>query len=193
VVERELRALAARCYLLAWGDGHHPKSYAIQKDYTRWDDGEVGTKMLPVAAQSGNQNAPKWEQNGAQSGNQNAPHNNQENQKRTESHDSASGGTLRERYERQYQEATNKIAVIGELFSLLLGGEPDYRRLGAMAKGLNSGGKLMDLIIDASKQRISDDPHDYLAGMVKRCKADVRPGRLGQADINSARDGKLKL
>lgn len=193
LVERELRELARRRYILAWGDAHHPKTYGVQKDYTVWDGKEVGTKSLPLDADkvgtkslpSGNQIAPKV---GTKS-----LHTKEKKEKNTESHDSAASGTLRERYERQYQEATNKIAVIGELFSLLLGGEPDYRRLGAMAKGLNSGGKLMDLIIDASKQRISDDPHDYLAGMVKRHKTESRFGRNGQADLNSAAKGTVVI
>jgi phage replication O-like protein O len=193
VVERELRDLTQRRYILAWGDGHHPKTYAIQKDYTRWDDGEVGTKMLPLAAQSGNQNAPKWEPNGSKVGTKMLTTiTTIQKPEATESHDSAPHGTLRDRYERQYQEASNKVAVIGELFSLLLGCAPNHRRLGAMAKGLNSGGKLMDLIIEASRQRISDDPHDYLAAMIKRQATEAKYApRQTQADHNSARNGRL--
>jgi hypothetical protein len=112
-------------------------------------------------------------------------------EKDTESHDSAPGGTLRERYERKYQEASNKPAVIGELFSEALGREPNYKRLGAMTKGLGSGGKMIDLIIEASRFHITDDPHDYLAGMIKRQQARPAGGYKTQADHNSAGRGRL--
>jgi len=196
LVSRELGRLVKRHIITAWGDDHHPKQFGIQKDYTRWlddDPPEVSTNQgtLDPAKVSTNRGSSVYQSVDEVSTNQGTTK--ASKAKSTESHDSAASGTLRERFERKYQEAPNKTAVIGELFSLLLGGEPDYRRLGAMAKGLNSGGKLMDLIIDASKQRISDDPHDYLAGMVKRHKTDARFGRNGQADLNTAAKGTVVI
>lgn len=193
-IARELGRLAARHIVREWGDNHHPKQYGIQKDYTRWVvDEKVSTKRLTlfeakvstIPFQSVNDSVPKVSTDLL-------PIKYQEYQE-TEPNGSAPGGTLRDRFEHKYQEATNKVAVIGELFSLLLGGTPDHRRLGAMAKGLNSGGKLMDLIIEASRQRISDDPHDYLAGMIKHHKTDGRWGRAGQADMNSGKSGRMVL
>jgi len=180
VIQRDLRDLAKRRYILAWGDNHHPKTFAIQKDYEQWDEGEVGTKMLPLRresvnrdaptpGQSGNQTVPKWEPYGSKVGTKTLPtittstNTTRPIPEETEPHGS---GTLRDRFEKKYHDATNKTAVIGELFSLLLGHEPDFRRLGGMAKRLNSGGKLMDFIIDAAKRRITDNPHDYLDGMI---------------------------
>lgn len=198
MVERELRELARRRYLLAWGDNHHPKTFGIQKDYTQWDSNDapptkVGTKMLTLVEQSGNQNAPKWEPNSSKVGtkmlttNTTTTNTTEQIPEETEPHGS---GTLRDRFEAKYRAATNKTAVVGELFSLLLGGTPDYRRLGSMAKRLNSGGRLLDLIIDASKHRISDDPHDYLDRMVsnavKRNRADQVPVVLANGQTVSA-------
>jgi phage replication O-like protein O len=195
VVARELRDLAKRRYIVAIGDIHHAKVYRLQKDYQRWDDGKVytdwltaqGAKCIPIGAQVYTDPLTEVYTDPLTTITKITTTKNQEG---SESHDSASGGTLRDRFEAKYKTAPNKIAVIGELFSMLLGGAPNYRRLGALTKELNSGGKLMDLIIDASKQRITDDPHDYLAAMVKRVKADRRPGKLGQADLNSGKHNK---
>jgi phage replication O-like protein O len=184
VVARELRELESRRVIIVLRQEGRTSTYQLQKDYTRW---ATGNQNVPG---TGNEKVPTPEPKRSRTRNQNVPglyKEEKDNSKdSTEPNGSAPGGTLRERYERKYQEATNKVAVIGELFSLLLGGTPDHRRLGAMAKGLNSGGKLMDLIIEASRQRISDDPHDYLAGMIKRHKSDVRPGKSGQSDHNSS-------
>lgn len=195
VVERELRDLAHRRFLLAWGDNHHPKTFAIQKDYEQWDAGEVGTKMLTLRPESGNQNAPKWEPNGSKVGTETLttitttqipP------QQIPEGPGPHGPGTLRDRFEAKYRQATNKTAVFGELFSLLLGAEPNYQRLGSMAKRLNSGGKLIDLIIDAAKRHITDDPHDYLDGMIaaegkrRRQRGDEPPVTLDGGQTISA-------
>lgn len=192
VVERELRELTQRRYIIAWGDNHHPKTYGIQKDWQAWDDGEVGTKMLPLRAPSGNQNDPKWEQNGSKVGTKmlttitTTQKPSLQKQEEPETHVS---GTLRERFEVKYQQSANKPAVFGELFSLLLGGTPDYRRLGAMAKRLNSGGKLLDLMIEASKRRISDNPHDYLDRMVSNeIKRQRKEGSAEKVVLDNGRE-----
>jgi phage replication O-like protein O len=171
VVERELRELAERRYILAWGDGHHPKTYALQKDYAIWDDGEVGTRMLPLADQSGNQNAPKWEPNGSKVGTKMLPTiTTIQKPGITESHDSAASGTLRDRFAYEWRTEKNKGAVAGKYFQMLLGQKPDIGRLGGMwgKHRLNSGGRLFDLMLEASKQQITDDPHDYLERLVQR-------------------------
>ena len=169
VVAREVRDLAARGYLLTLAEEGRTTSYRIQKDYHRWDTGNQkvpgqdeatgnqkvegdGTKRFPDPELKGSPHIRK-----VKTTLKTTPENN------TEPHGS---GTLRDRFEKKYHDASNKTAVLGELFSLLLGSEPDYRRLGGMAKRLNSGGKLMDFIIDASKRRITDNPHDYLDGMI---------------------------
>lgn len=170
VVARELRELANRGYLLTLSEEGRTTSYRLQKDYQQWDTGNQ--KVPGMDGATGNQNAPG-------PGTKTLPHPEPKGsphirnvkttpKTRKETTEPIGSGTLRERFEVKYQQSANKPAVFGELFSLLLGGTPDYRRLGAMAKRLNSGGKLLDLIIDASKQRISDDPHDYLAAMVAR-------------------------
>jgi phage replication O-like protein O len=185
---RELGRLSARHIIVEWGDDHHPKQYGIQKDYSRWvTDEKVSTKPLTPTRKVSTDQLQSVNGSVAKVSTDQLPTKDKKD-KSTDSHES---GTLRDRFEAKYQTASNKGAVIGELFSLLLGGQPDYRRLGVMAKELNSGGKLMDLIIDASKQRISDDPHNYLAAMVKRVKADHRPGKLGQADLNSGKAGRF--
>lgn len=190
VVAREVRDLEARNVLIVLREEGKTSAYSLQKDYTRWRTGNVlvpGAEKVPGT--TGNHSVPDR--------NQKVPGIYKEVKDNfkdsTEPHGSASIGTLRDRFERQYQEASNKVAVIGELFSLLLGRTPNHRRLGVMAKELNSGGKLMDLIIEASRQRISDDPHDYLAKMVSREKAGDhgRRGFVSQADHNSAKRGRL--
>lgn len=188
LVSRELIRLTRRRIIIAWGDDHHAKQFGVQKDYGQWldaDPPEVSTNQYTPS--------PKVSTKKAKSVYQSVD---EVSTKRSTTKESKAiktepngSGSLRDRFEAKYQTAGNKGAVIGELFSLLLGAEPDYPRLGRMAKELNSGGKLMDLIIDASKQRISDDPHDYLAKMVKRAKTEGRPGKLGQADLNSGKRG----
>lgn len=203
VVARELRELARRRYLVAIGDIKHAKTYQIQKDYTLWDDGKVYTDSLTA---NGEQVYTETSTDSDQVYTDpltelyTDPLTTKERKKElTDSHESGavaplSGMTIREQYEAKYQQANNKGAVIGELFSALLGKPANYRRLGAMAKELNSGGKLMDLIIDASKRRISDDPHDYLAKMVKReTTGGTRYGRAGQADQNAGKRGRAVL
>ncbi len=185
VVERELRDLSRRRFLLAWGDNHHPKTFALQKDYEQWDDGEVGTKMLtlrrdggsdtvPTQEISGNQNAPKWEPNGSKVGTETlttittSTNTTTQQPGETESHDSAASGTLRDRFESEYRDATNKNGIVGKYFQLLLGQKPDIGRLGGMRKRLNSGGRLFDVMLAISKQHITDDAHDYLEKAVQR-------------------------
>lgn len=104
-------------------------------------------------------------------------------------------GTLRDRFISRYKTASNKLAVIGECFEQLLGSKPNYERLGAMSKRLNSGGKLIGLIFEASRQTIADDPHDYLDRLVSRDlkRGDVPIRFPTQADHNSARRGKVVL
>jgi phage replication O-like protein O len=192
MVARELRRLVERGYLLAEGDNHHAKTFAIQKDYAKWDNGKVCTNRYTVSPQSvqrlDNKCVPivtpqkPLDKNQATVPNGTAPHGAPEPDQ---------GGTLLDRYERKYREASNRIAVIGELFSVALGSAPNYRRLGAMSKQLNSGGKLLGLIVEASRQHISDDPHDYLARMVQRASRDTGAPRRTQADHNSAQRGKV--
>lgn len=182
VVERELRELARRRYLLAWGDNHHPKTFGLQKDYAVWDEGEVGTKMLtlrdergsesvPTHSISGNQNAPKWEPNGSKVGTKmlttkdTTTKDNSQKQEETEPHGS---GTLRDRFANEYRTEKNKGAVVGKYFRLLLGRDPDIGRLGGMWGRLNSAGRLFDLMLECSRQQITDDPHDYLEKAVQR-------------------------
>lgn len=176
IIKRELRRMIERNILRAWGDDHHPKQYGIQKDYSRWEDDrsdrspKVGTKTSPPARPKvGTKTSQSGDQNVSQVGTKTLPTITKKattTKTTTDSHESAASGTLFQRYERKYREATNKIAVLGELFSLLLGDAPNYQRIGSMAKRLNSGGKLIRLIIDASQQTISDNPHDYLDKLV---------------------------
>lgn len=100
-------------------------------------------------------------------------------------------GTLRDRWIARYKNAGNKNGIVGECFSDLLGAEPNYARLGAMTKRLNSGGKLIGLIFDASKESIADDPHDYLERLVsKSLSGGDKPIRFPtQADHNRAGRG----
>jgi phage replication O-like protein O len=186
VVAREIRDLEARGLLLVLREEGRTSSYSLQKDYQRW---QTGNQMVPgtgnhLVPPPGTDRFPPREPNGSRSYKEE-----KDNSKATTEPNGS--GTLRDRFEAKYHHASNKLAVIGELFSLLLGAEPDYRRLGSLAKGLNSGGKLMDLIIEASRQRISDDPHDYLAAMVKRVRSETSPGKAGQADLNSGKRGRF--
>ena len=171
VVARELRDLNARGYLVTLGEEGRTTVYRIQKDHQQWDtgnllvpgqDGDTGNQNTPPP---GTKRFPDPEPKGSPYIGRVKTTTKTTLQSNTEPNGS---GTLRDRFEIKYREATNKTAVLGELFSLLLGKEPDFKRLGGMAKRLNSGGKVLDLIIDASKQRISDDPHDYLDAMIAR-------------------------
>lgn len=204
LVSRELQRLASRNIIVVWGDNHHAKQYGIQKDYSRWvteEDGKVspktGTptqhKVSPKTGQSVPQTvdkvSPKWGTTNTSNTSKTIPN----GIGADAPHESESIGTILERYERKYREAGgNKVAVFGELFSVLLGAQPNYGRLGRMAKRLNSGGRLLALIVDASKAHISDDPHDYLERMVQREAGDGRaPVRRSQADHNSASRQKV--
>ncbi len=185
LVSRELGRLAKRQIITAWGDDYHPKRYGIERDYRRWrnvggeDWAEVSTELAPSVPQS----VDKLSTDRGIT-----------KEKKERSTETIVSGTLRDRFEVKYREATNKTAVLGELFSKTLGAEPDYPRLGRLAKELHSGGKLMNLMIEASRQRITDDPHDYLAAMVKRHKAEGPSGpRPAQADHNRANRGKVVI
>lgn len=204
LVSRELQRLASRNIIVVWGDNNHAKQYGIQKDYSRWimdEDTKVSPKWGTPAE---HKVSPKKGQSVPQSVDKVSPiwgTTNTSNTSKTipngigasAPHDSEPAGTLLDRYERKYREASNRIAVIGELFSVALGSAPDYRRLGAMSKRLNSGGRLMALIVDASKQHITDDPHDYLAKMVSRAANEPNGARPRQADHNSAARGKVVI
>lgn len=171
-VARELGRLAARRIVIEWGDDHHPKQYGIQKDYTRWvGDAEVSTKTLtPVRKvstdqlQSVNGSVAKVSTDQLTTITKKTT---PTKTKGTDSHESAVSGTIFQQFEAKYRASTNKVAVLGELFSLLLGQKPNHGRLGSMAKRLNSGGRLLRLIIDAAQQTVSDDPHDYLEKLVQ--------------------------
>lgn len=87
--------------------------------------------------------------------------------------DSAAPGSLRDRFAERYRIVLaakgNTVGVIGELFAILFPGHPpQYERLGKMLKRLNSGGRLIDIVFEAAKQRITDDPHDYIEKLVGR-------------------------
>jgi len=61
-----------------------------------------------------------------------------------------------------------KSVAIGATFITQFAREPNYARLMKMAKDLGSGLRLFQFILQAAGQPVSDDPHDYLAGMVSR-------------------------
>jgi len=170
VVAREIRDLNARGYLMTLGEEGRTTIYRIQKDHQQWDTGNQ--KVPGQDSGTRNQKVPGLEPKGSRypepKGSPCSIYIKKEKETFKETTEPNGSGTLRDRFEVKYREATNKTAVLGELFSLLLGKEPDFKRLGGMAKRLNSGGKVLDLIIDASKQRISDDPHDYLDAMIAR-------------------------
>lgn len=212
VIARELRELTKRGYITGEGDKFHAKLYAIQKDYTRWDGGKVYTDPLtdevytdPLTEEPNCKPISSHLYTDPLTDLYTDPlttiTNKTTKQKpMADSHESGAsaapifGGTIRERYEVRYQAASNKTAVIGELFSECLGAAPNHGRLGRLSKELSSGGKLMDLIVEAGRQRITDDPHDYLAAMVKREKSGgTRYGKAGQADQNSGKRGRLVL
>lgn len=86
-----------------------------------------------------------------------------------------SGSTLRDRYREMYQQNSNKTAAIGEVFQAALGREPNYSRLGRMLKRAGSGSKMIDAIMDASRQSITDDPHDYLEKILGRVRKSSDP------------------
>lgn len=206
LVSRELGRLTKRQIILAWGDDHHAKQYGIQKDYCRWldeDGAQVSTNQSTPGRVSTGRSTPEVSTNRStpesesvyQSDNKVSTNQSTTKDSKDTSTDSHEPGSLRDRFEIKYRNApNNKVAVIGELFSMLLGAKPNYERLGTMSKRLNSGGKLMDLIIEASRQRISDDPHDYLNAMVERHrKQGGTTARPTAAEINSARSGKVVL
>lgn len=65
---------------------------------------------------------------------------------------------------RQAATQKDKATVIGEAFSQTFRQQPHYGRLAGMwgKNGLNSGWKLIELILSLTSANIRDDPHDYL-------------------------------
>lgn len=251
LISRELNRLARRGIITVWGDDHHAKQYAIQKDYTRWHDDEPGDvahlralpprPLVPAPPRSVPQTvdtssvahpqlspdqgtpcpevstvwgipddevstkqripcaevSPETAQSVPQTVDKVSPvwgttKETKTSKGLTDSHESGAHappgpvGTLRDRYDARYREATNKVAVLGEAFRECLGSKPDHGRLGALMRDAGGGAKLLDLILEASRQRIGDDPHDYLAAMVRRERSGGGGrGYVSQADMNS--------
>jgi hypothetical protein len=71
-------------------------------------------------------------------------------------------------FSRTWREGAHKdrAEALGVLYTFLFGGKPSYSHLFKMAKQLNSGKALFDLMLDGAKVQLSDDPHTFLQGMV---------------------------
>lgn len=78
------------------------------------------------------------------------------------------GEPLTDWFSRTWREGQHKdrAEALGTLYRFLFGSEPNFGRLFKMVKQLNSGKALFDLMLDAAKVQLSDDPHTFLQGMV---------------------------
>lgn len=189
-VARELRDLEARRIVVVFREGGKTSSYSIQKDYQQW---QTGSEFAPgedrEPKRSGSQNAPTPGTDSLPDPepirsrpNKVVKDNSKNNSKtNTEPHGSAaSGGTLRQRFESDYRATTDgskRVAVIARYFEQMLG-PPNYARLGQLLKDAGSGGALFSAMVEASKQTLTDDPHDYVAAVLRN--ASVRATHTGQ-------------
>lgn len=203
VIARELRDLAKRGYLVSIGDIHHAKSYQIQKNYELWDGGKVYTDWLTDQAPEVDTDRSTPEANCIPIGAKvytdpvrevytdpltTKERKKQTKDKTTEPHGSGADaapvriGTLRQQFEEDYRAATDKskrIGVAGVYFGKMLG-PPNYGRIGELLIQAKSGGAFFAALVEAAKQTITDDPHDYVAAILKRGPARASPGGKGQ-------------
>lgn len=106
--------------------------------------------------------------------------------------------SLRERWQDAYECAVDgsaQLHVLAEMFRELFGREPNLPRIGVLRKQARSGFALMAIMLEAAKERIGDDPHDYLQKMLQR-RNERPPERdrfVPQAEINSGRHKRLVL
>lgn len=200
VVSRELRDLEARGVIIVFREEGKTSSYTIQKDYTRWQTGyqkvpgynpEPESTLHQTVPGPGTKTFPDPEPESTRSIYKEPKDNSKDKKDNTEPHGSAASGTIRQRFEFDYRAAKNgkeRVAVIGRYFGQMLG-PPNYPRIGQMLKDAKSGGALFSAMLEASKQTLTDDPHDYVAAIIKnggvRATHTGRAGR-GQSDENIA-------
>lgn len=188
VVARELRDLEARRYVLVFREEGRVSTYAIQKDYDQWDTGNQnvpGDEKVPTNQKvpgPGTKTLPHRELKGSPPTiEKEIPK--EKKEKSTEPHGSGTApppvrlGTLRQQFEEDYRAATDRskrIGVAGIYFGKMLG-TPNYGRVGELLTQAKSGGAFFAALAEAAKQTITDDPHDYVAAILKRGPARASP------------------
>jgi phage replication O-like protein O len=179
VIARELRDLEARGVIVVFREEGKRSTYSFQKDYSRWQTGNLlvpGSDPEPESTRNqkvpgpGTETFPPPEPKGTRSIYKELKDNSKDNFKdKTTPNGVAASGTLRQRFESDYRAAPNgskRIAVCARYFEQMLG-PPNFGRVGQLLKDAGSGGALFSAMQEASKQTLTDDPHDYVATVLR--------------------------